>query len=36
VRLLAANQRPQVHRVGPYLHATVPSILDQEILAIEL
>jgi len=36
VRLLAANQRPHVQRIGPYLDATVPSILDHEIIVIEL
>jgi len=36
VRLLAADQRPHVQRIGSYLHATVPSILDHEIVVIEL
>ncbi len=36
VQLLAANQRPHAQRIGPCLHATVPSILDHEMLAIEL
>jgi hypothetical protein len=36
VRLLAANVRPQTEHVGKYLKVTVPSILDHEIVAIDV
>ncbi len=36
VRLLAADKRPHAERAGQYLRVTVPSILDHEIVAIDL
>ena len=36
VRLLAANRTPPVKRDGLFLSLTVPSILDHEILAVDL
>ena len=36
VRLLAARKNLPIHRDGAYLSATVPSILDHEVLAIDL
>ncbi|HEY2952323.1 MAG TPA: beta-galactosidase trimerization domain-containing protein [Verrucomicrobiae bacterium] len=36
VRLLAAGQTPRVERSGQYLTLTVPSILDHEVVAIDL
>ncbi len=36
VRLLAAERAPHVARSGQLLHITVPSILDHEIVAIDL
>ena len=36
VRLLAANRRPRAERHGQRLRVTVPTILDHEIIAIDL
>jgi hypothetical protein len=36
VQLLAANKSPRAERSGPYLNVTVPSILDHEVVAIDL
>jgi hypothetical protein len=36
VHLLAADQAPPVERSGPHLTLTVPSVLDHEIVAIDL
>ena len=36
VRLLAAEKSPRVERSGQYLSVTVPSILDHEVVAIDL
>jgi hypothetical protein len=36
VQLLAANKSLPFEQEGPYLTATVPSILDHEIVAIDL
>jgi len=36
VRLLAANRAVRHERAGNYLNCTVPSILDHEVLAIDL
>ena len=36
VRLLAANRKVRDERAGNYLNCTVPSILDHEVLAIDL
>ncbi len=36
VRLLAADRKARMDRVGPYLNVTVPSILDHEIVAVDL
>ena len=36
VRLLAAGKSPHVERSGQYLSVTVPSILDHEVVAIDL
>ncbi len=36
VWLLAADKRPHAERAGQYLRVTVPSILDHEIVAIDL
>ena len=36
VRLLAADNNPHAERGGHYLHLSVPSILDHEIVAINL
>ena len=36
VRLLAANQTPRLERTNGYLTLTVPSILDHEVVAIDL
>ena len=36
VHLLAADQAPPVERAGPNLTFTVPSILDHEVVAIDL
>jgi hypothetical protein len=36
VRLLAADKRVRGERAGRYLSCTVPSILDHEVLAIDL
>jgi len=36
IRLLAANQTPTVRLAGDSLTLTVPSILDHEIVAVDL
>jgi hypothetical protein len=36
IRLLAADRTLRVQRAGPYLNVTVPSILDHEVVAIDL
>ena len=36
VRLLAAGRKLPIHRDGDSLIATVPSVLDHEVLAIDL
>ena len=36
VRLLAAGKVPQAHQSGSELTVTVPSILDHEVVAIDL
>ena len=36
VRLLAAQKSPRVERFGQYLSVTVPSILDHEVVAVDL
>jgi hypothetical protein len=36
VRLLAADKSPHIHRSGPHLTIAVPSILDHEVVAIDL
>jgi len=36
VRLLAAGKSPRVERAGQYLSVRVPSILDHEVVAIDL
>ena len=36
VHLLAADQAPRVERSGPDLTLTVPSVVDHEIVAIDL
>ncbi len=36
VRLLAADKSVQAERSGKYLSVTVPSILDYEVVAIDL
>jgi hypothetical protein len=36
IRLLAAEKTPRVERSGQYLTVTVPSILDHELVAIDL
>jgi hypothetical protein len=36
VRLLAADRHPHAQHIGRYLQVTVPSILDHEVIAIEL
>jgi hypothetical protein len=36
VRLLAADKKVRSERSGPYLIVTVPSILDHEIVAVDL
>ena len=36
IRLLAANRTPPVKREGQFLYLTVPSILDHEIVAVDL
>jgi hypothetical protein len=36
VNLLAASQTPKFARDGSYLTVTVPSLLDHEIVAIDL
>ena len=36
VQLLAADKAARVKRSGPYLNVTVPSILDHEVVAIDL
>ena len=36
VHLLVADQTPRVHRHGPELAVTVPSVLDHEVVAIDL
>jgi len=36
VRLLAAEKSPRAERSGQYLSVTVPSILDHEVVAIDL
>jgi len=36
VRLLAADKRVRSERSGPFLNVTVPSILDHEVVAIDL
>jgi hypothetical protein len=36
VRLLAANTEARNERSGPYLNVTVPSILDHEVVAVDL
>jgi len=36
VHLLAAGKSPRVERAGPHLTLTVPSILDHEIVAVDL
>ena len=36
VRLLAADKRVRAERTGGYLNAIVPSILDHEVVAVDL
>ena len=36
IRLLAAGKRAQAERVGRHLTVKVPSVLDHEIVAIDL
>jgi hypothetical protein len=36
VHLLAAEKTPRIRREGRYLTISVPSILDHEVLAIDL
>ena len=36
IRLLAADKTPRVERSGRYLTVTVPSMLDHEVVAIDL
>jgi hypothetical protein len=36
VHLLAANRKPRFERRGKELHVTVPSVLDHEIVAVDL
>ena len=36
VRLLAADKHPHAERNGQYLRVSVPSILDHEVIAIDL
>lgn len=36
VRLLAAGKTPRFARDGPHLTVTVPSLLDHEIVAVDL
>jgi hypothetical protein len=36
VHLLAANRKPRFTRRGNELHVVVPSILDHEIVAVDL
>jgi len=36
VHLLSAGQKARTHRAGDYLSVTVPSVLDHEIVAIDL
>ena len=36
VRLLAAGTSPKIERRGQYLSLTVPSVLDHEVVAIDL
>jgi len=36
VRLLAANKTPHVERAGRHLTVSVPSVLDHEVIAIDL
>jgi hypothetical protein len=36
VRFLAAEKRPRVEHSGQYLSVTVPTILDHEVVAIDL
>ena len=36
VRLLAADRKVRSQRSGPYLELTVPSILDHEVVAVDL
>ena len=36
IQLLAASRTPSVERAGQYLTLTVPSILDHEVVAIDL
>jgi len=36
VRLLASDKSAHAQRSGPYLSVTVPSVLDHEVVAIDL
>ena len=36
VHLLAADKTPRAQRAGQYMTLTVPSILDHEVVAIDL
>lgn len=36
VRLLAADKKVRSQSSGPYLSLTVPSILDHEVVAVDL
>ncbi len=36
VRLLAAGKNPRFQQAGAYLSVTVPSVLDHEIVAIDV
>ena len=36
VRLLAAEKSPRVERSGQYLSVTVPTVLDHEVVAIDV
>jgi hypothetical protein len=36
IRLLAADKTPRAERSGQYLSVAVPSVLDHEVVAIDL
>ena len=36
VRLLSAGKTPQANRAGRYLTVTVPSVLDHEVIAVDV